>query len=133
MMQGICYWFYQHNANDTRLRYCRYGSTCRFKHLTQEEVHTIQHRGEDKIQCPSCSGTGQIYNRHHNFNMTCLSCYGKKEVAVKRTILDKCADREWCRCKEESSESIYFPDGTHPKCKKHCYVCSVCKGITQTG
>lgn len=134
MMRGICHWFYQRNLNDLDLQYCRHGSTCRFKHLTQEEVETLQQRGNDPVQCPTCSGSGQIFVRNLNLTMPCLYCYGKKEVTVKKTILNKCENREWCRCKESNPRNtIYFPDGTHPKCRKHCYVCRKCKGITQTG
>lgn len=61
-----------------------------------------------------------------------MNCDGNKEITVKKNILNKCANREWCRCKDEG-ETIYYPDGAHPKCKKHCYVCSICKGISQTG
>lgn len=140
MIRGICHWFYQRNPNDDRLHYCKFGSTCRYKHLTQEEVYKIQHHGNDKTQCPACSGSGQISVRMFNIRsdnkclIPCVTCNGSKEITVKKIILEKSSNREWCRCEnDQDRDTIYFPDGHHPKCSKHCYICSKCKGITQTG
>lgn len=28
---------------------------------------------------------------------------------------------------------VYYPDGTHPACSKHCWACPVCGSIEQVG
>jgi len=138
MIRGICHWFCRVNENDKNgLRHCRNGSLCRYRHLTHEEAQAIIQRGNEMESCKTCNGTGQIYIRHHDFYMDCLTCNGKREVSVKRLMLDKAENREWCHCKkgndDDEHDTLYFADGQHPKCKKHCYVCKQCKGITQVG
>lgn len=135
MLRGICYWFCRVNLNDNNgVWKCRNGSLCRYRHLTHEEAGQVMYHGNDMEDCKACNGTGQIYNKHHDFHMTCLCCNGKRQVSVKQRILQKAANREWCDCKDDrDTDTMFFNDGQHPKCKKHCYVCRRCKCITQVG
>lgn len=136
MIRGICHWFCRVNENDKNgLRKCRNGSLCRYRHLTREEAEQIIQHGNQMEDCMSCNGTGQIYIRHHDFHMQCPQCDGKRQLTVRQQILRKAENREWCDCKEDERDidTWFFDDGRHPKCKKHCYVCKQCKGITQVG
>lgn len=139
MMRGICHWFYRVNENDCHgVRMCRDGSLCRYKHLTQDEVFQLQHHGHEKMGCKTCNGR-KVQTMNWTFNgketptnITCMTCNGHGEMPVRQIILDKAANRLWCRCGGDR-DTQYFPDNTHPYCRKHCYVCMRCKGITQTG
>lgn len=141
MMRGICHWFYRVNENDLHgVRMCRNGSLCQYKHLTQDEVFQMQHHGHEKKECKTCQGR-KVQTMNWTFNgkktptdITCMTCDGRGEMSVRQVILDKISNRMWCKCRDEdATETQYFPDNTHPYCKKHCYVCMRCKGITQTG
>ena len=138
-MNGICHWFYRVNVNDSRIRYCRNGSLCRYKHITQDEVEELSRHGNELIMCPGCNGRGvqeiKTYGlniANSNVEIQCMSCDGRREVSKRQRILKKVANREWCRC-DGRVDTHYYPDNTHPKCKKHCYVCVRCKGISQVG
>lgn len=123
---NYCNWFYRNNADDHNLRFCRRGSLCPYRHLTQQEVRLLS-GGDTHTPCGHCGGTGEM----HRF--PCVFCYGKGSISEKHRILDRAEYREWCQCETPSKDTHYYPDNTHPKCKKHCYVCTQCKGITQVG
>lgn len=139
-MKGLCYWFYRNNdGTGSSLKYCRYGSLCRYTHLTQDEYKQLVEGGENLISCPRCRGTGEqdiklhgIASANGTCKITCIDCNGSRTITTKAMILNKCSNREWCRC-GAFVDTIYYPDNTHPKCKKHCYVCSKCKCISQIG
>lgn len=139
MIQGICHWFYRMNRNDQNLRYCRHGSLCRYKHLTQEEVMALEQHGAEDQPCPRCHGQKVqpvkwvVRDVETQTQIMCMTCNGRGQISVRERILQKVSNRLWCHCKHPSSSTRYFPDNTHPKCKKHCYVCTRCNGISQTG
>lgn len=138
MIKGSCFWFYRVNKDESKLRFCRDGSLCKYVHLTQEETNLIHQKGSQQEPCSTCKGSKyQTFNWviqgvEKPCNVTCLSCNGSGETLIRDKVLSKARDRLWCKCKK-SRDSTYYPDNTHPRCSKHCYVCVDCKGITQTG
>ena len=132
-MKGTCYWFFANNKTDHHgIHYCHYGSLCRFHHLTQEEVQLVRDGGS--TPCHGCHGTGEqtIQVFGNPAKISCIICDGAMVLSAKKAVLEKAHNRDWCRCKTDT-DSTYYPDNTHPKCRKHCYVCVRCKGITQIG
>ena len=137
-----CHWFYRNNPDDHHLRYCRKGSLCPYWHLTQQEVQQLMAQSKPtQDPCQRCKGTGQVLVHlfftttcnHKSSSIPCYVCDGKGTVSPRTRILDKSESREWCHCENPPQDTHYYPDNSHPKCRKHCYVCSRCKGITQTG
>lgn len=138
----ICYWFYNNNRDDHHgLRYCRHGSLCRFRHLTQEEVNVLNSDPEGLVDCPRCRGTGEMKIKVFGIRVAggetpipCIGCNGSKTTTKKKVILGKVEGREYCHCRHpDDGNTRYYADNQHPKCSKHCYVCTRCNGISQVG
>lgn len=138
-MNGICHWFFRNNQDDRHIRHCRYGSLCKYKHLTQDEVRILSSESQHMQSCRRCHGTGTQHiqvlglKMAESFGIQCISCNGSGQINSRSVIIEKLSDRDWCYCRVPSRDTIYFPDNRHPKCSKHCYVCRNCNGITQIG
>jgi hypothetical protein len=42
----------------------------------------------------------------------------------------------WCTCNPTETDfenAVYYNDGEHPKCEKHCWACHNCGKIIQVG
>lgn len=135
-----CNFFFDRNRHDRLgIIHCKHRSLCLYNHFTQEEYKQLGEHGNDLVDCPRCKGTGiqkiSAYGLNTPSNVTefmCIDCNGEKKVVMYKTLLQRAQLRNWCTCKRET-ETQYYADGRHPKCKKHCWICLECNGFTQIG
>lgn len=155
-MRGQCYWFWRANPgkDGVPIRKCKYGSLCRFMHLTRQEtrdMETLQQEQEATPEqttsaCLRCNGTGRhaitIVNTGDHDRQDTMRCFECEATGILhehpnktkiRMLYKKAHFRDWCQCRGDSRTFQYHPDHTHPKCVKHCYTCLWCRGFTQIG
>lgn len=101
-----------------------------------------------KYVCPSCNGkkkqrivATEITSKGKRdlpaVHIDCLLCNGKGYLTEReKEKYDRdaeAAENFWCKCPDGFNNAIYFPDGTHPLCSKHCWACTTCDKIVQVG
>lgn len=91
------------------------------------------------MKCPKCRKGKIAINfseggKKWEMEIQCIYCDGKGEIseAQAKEIEDEKA--LWCNCEgDQSEDAIFWDDGEHPKCSKHCWTCRKCGKIVQVG
>ena len=143
MIVGTCFWFSRMNESNKPIKLCKNGSLCKFLHWTADECQEyICHKDDtaiEKIDCCMCKdGKTTFHVNDRSIKMECIYCHGKgyeyisRHESIKKKLIARDRNRIWCKC-DQYFGTIYYKDNEHPRCTKHCYVCTRCYGITQIG
>ena len=99
------------------------------------EIQVLRRKKMAMVTCTACEGKKKIKVKFHEgskvsyFEMECVTCNGTGKISEEQK---KAEEEFWCKC-SDGENVTYYPDGTHPKCSKHCWACNICGGIVQVG
>jgi hypothetical protein len=91
--------------------------------------------------CLKCKGTKTLDIKITTYGkpgmevktIKCVYCDGTGKMTDKQIAQFKAEQEMWCRCSNPSGERIFYDDGEHPQCSKHCWACADCNKIVQVG
>lgn len=92
------------------------------------------------MECKRCKGTGEMAidfseggKKWTRTEIRCIDCDGSGEISEAKAKAIEDEKALWCSCGNPSNDSIFWDDGEHPKCSKHCWTCKDCGKIIQVG